>query len=84
MAFCLNTEKNGNQLIDANTLTFVALHELSHIATKSVGHNEEFWDNFSFILGEASKINIYKQIDYKKNPARYCGMDITDNPYYDS
>jgi hypothetical protein len=83
MAFCLNTEKTGNQLIDPNTLTFVALHELSHIATKSIGHGEEFWTNFKFLLGEASKINIYQQVDYKKNPARYCGTDITDNPHYD-
>ena len=83
MAFCLNTEKEGNQLIDPNTLMFVALHELSHIATKSIGHKDEFWQNFKFLLGEASKIGIYKQVDYKKKPARYCGTDINDNPYYD-
>lgn len=83
MAFCLNKEKNGDQLIDPNTLTFVALHELSHIATKSVGHGDEFWTNFKFLLGEASKINIYNQVDYKKKPARYCGTNITDNPYFD-
>lgn len=83
LAFCLNTEKNGNNLIDPNTLTFVAIHELAHIATKSVGHKDEFWSNFKFLLGEASKINIYVQTDYKKKPARYCGMTITDNPYYD-
>jgi hypothetical protein len=83
MAFCLNTEKEGNQLIDPNTLMFVALHELSHIATKSIGHKDEFWQNFKFLLGEASKIGIYEQVDYKKKPARYCGTDINDNPYYD-
>ena len=53
MAFCLNKEKSGDQLIDPNTLTFVALHELSHIATESIGHGEEFWANFKFLLGEA-------------------------------
>jgi hypothetical protein len=83
MAFCLNTEKNNDNLIDINTLTFVAIHELSHIATKSIGHNDEFWQNFKFLLGEASKKGLYKQVDYKKKPARYCGMNITDNPYYD-
>ena len=83
MAFCLNTEKEGNQLIDPNTLTFVALHELSHIATKSIGHKEEFWTNFKFLLEEASKIGIYEQVDYKKKPARYCGTSINDNPYFD-
>ena len=36
LAFCLNTTKEGNKLIDLNTLTFVALNELSHIMTESV------------------------------------------------
>jgi hypothetical protein len=39
IAFCLNKRKNDEtQLIDLNTLTFVAIHELSHIMTKSEGH----------------------------------------------
>ena len=47
LAFCLNQEKTDNDnLIDENTLMFVALHELAHIATKSIGHKNEFWDNF--------------------------------------
>lgn len=83
MAFCLNKEKDGNQLIDQNTLMFVAIHELSHIATKSIGHKDEFWSNFKFLLTEANKIGVYKLVDYKKKPARYCGTDINDNPYYD-
>ena len=83
IAFCLNKEKEGNQLIDPNTLTFVAIHELSHIATKSIGHKDEFWDNFKFLLGEASKIGIYDQVDYKKKPQQYCGTTINDNPYFD-
>ena len=84
LAFCLDTEKNSKgRLIDMNTLMYVALHEVSHIATKSVGHTDEFWSNFKFMITEAKAINIYNPIDYKKEPARYCGMNITDNPYYD-
>ena len=84
IALCLDKEKNGNGgLIDDNTLIFVAIHEISHIATKSVGHNDEFWSNFKFLLGEASKIGIYKPIDYKRSPKRYCGIKIKDSPYYD-
>tara|TARA_B100000424_G_C22865622_1_gene461098 strand:+ start:398 stop:994 length:597 start_codon:yes stop_codon:yes gene_type:complete len=84
LAFCLDTEKNNNgRLIDLNTLTYVALHELSHIATKSIGHNDEFWQNFKFLISEAKEINIYNPVDYKNEPARYCGMNISDNPYYD-
>ena len=62
---------------------FVALHELSHLATKSIGHNDEFWNNFKFLLQESETINIYKPVDYKNNNVDYCGMKIKDNPYYD-
>ena len=83
LAFCLNSYKNKNKLIDINTLTFVAIHELAHIMTKSEGHKQEFWQNFKFLLTNAKEANIYIPVDYKKNPEPYCGMKITDNPYYD-
>jgi hypothetical protein len=84
LAFCLNKKKTDNDnLIDPNTLTFVAIHELSHIMSATVGHNDEFWNNFKFLLDNAVDMGIYTPIDYKKNPKNYCGMDITDNPYYD-
>jgi len=83
IAFCLNKKKDGTKLIDINTLTFVAIHELSHIMTKSVGHKQEFWQNFKFLLENAKAANIYIPIDYKKEPEEYCGMTITDSPYYD-
>lgn len=84
IAFCLDKNKDGKGgLIDPNTLMFVAIHELSHVATESIGHTEEFWGNFKFLLQEAEKINIYKPEDYKKKPKEYCGMSIKDNPYYD-
>ena len=83
LAFCTTTKKNGNKLIDENTLTFVAIHELSHIMTKSVGHTDEFWQNFKFLLQNAEKIDVYRPVDYKNKPQSYCGMTITDNPYYD-
>jgi hypothetical protein len=83
LAFCLNKQKNGSKLIDINTLTFVALHELSHIATKSHGHGQDFWENFKWVLLNAKEAGIYSPIDYKNYPEDYCGMTINDNPYYD-
>ena len=84
LAFCLDKKKdNSSTLIDLNTLTFVALHELSHVCSVSIGHTDEFWKNFKFILIEAEKINIYKPEDYKNNNKDYCGMEITNNPYFD-
>ena len=83
IAFCLNKTKDGDNLIDINTLTFVAIHELSHLMTTSYGHKQDFWINFKFLLENAKEANIYKPIDYKKKPQAYCGMTITDSPYYD-
>jgi hypothetical protein len=83
LAFCTTTTKKGNKLIDDNTLTFVGIHEVAHIMTKSIGHTKEFWQNFKFLLKNAAKTGIYTPVDYKRKPKEYCGMKITDNPYYD-
>ncbi len=83
IAFCLNKQKeNNNNLIDENTLMFVALHEMAHVASKSIGHNTEFWDNFTFLIGEAEEFQLYTPIDYSKKNAEYCGMTITSSPYF--
>ena len=60
LAFCLDTKKNSQgQLIDENTLMFVALHEIAHIGTKDVGHTDKYWNNFKFIIEQAKEIGIY-------------------------
>ena len=84
IAFCLSSEnkKDLNNLIDENTLMFVAIHEMSHVATKSIGHTEEFWTNFKFLLQQANEIHIYTPVDYKKINQEYCGMNIKDNPFF--
>mgnify|MGYP005989702913 FL=1 len=85
VAFCLNKDKQDNDhLIDESTLTFVAIHELSHVMTKSIGHKSEFWSNFKFLLECAKEAGIHSPVDYKKEPQQYCGMKIHDNPYYDA
>jgi len=85
VAFCLNKEKQDNDnLIDESTLTFVAIHELSHVMSKSIGHKSEFWSNFKFLLECAKEAGIHNPVDYKKEPQQYCGMKIHDNPYYDA
>jgi len=84
IAFCLNKDKHNNEdLIDEKTLTFVAIHELAHVASKSIGHKSEFWENFKFLLENAEEAGIHSPVDYKNNPQEYCGMKIHDNPYYD-
>lgn len=87
LAFCLNSTKSPNKteskLIDIETLTFVAFHELTHIMCKTYGHNNEFWENFKFLLENANESGLYNSVDYKKSPVNYCGMTISDNPLYD-
>lgn len=83
IAFCLEKHKGKSKLIDLNTLTFVAIHEMAHVMSKSEGHNQEFWTNFKFLLENAKDAGIYDPVDYKNEPRDYCGMKITDNPLYD-
>ena len=49
--------------------------------TDEVGHTPLFWDNMKYLLEEAEKINIYKPINYEKEPVQYCGMEINTTPY---
>lgn len=80
IVLCLRSRDKAKKLVDLNTMTFVALHELSHLATVSVGHTKEFWDNFKWILKEAIKIKIYEFQDFNSKPEGYCGIQITDQP----
>jgi len=83
LAFCVTKQKDGHDLIEENTLMFVGIHEIGHCMSKKIGHGDEFWQNFRFLLENAVKIGIYKPVNYKKTNVVYCGMPITDNPYYD-
>jgi len=72
--------RNKDKLVDINTMMFVVLHEFSHLATESIGHTEEFWTNFKWILEEATNIGIYVKQDFKNNNVDYCGIKITSTP----
>lgn len=78
--FCLRQRDENNNLVDLNTVTFVALHELSHVLTKSIGHTKEFWDNFRFVLKNAIKMGIYRYQPFHLKPVKYCGTLISDTP----
>jgi hypothetical protein len=80
VVFCLRSRDQNKQLVDINTMMFVALHEMAHICTESVGHTPEFWDNFRWLLEESMDIGIYRDGDYKNNPVEYCGIKITNSP----
>lgn len=71
------------KLDDLNTLMFVDLHELSHVATVAEDHPIEFWQTFKFVLQEAVEIGIYTPVNYAHGPVNYCGIDITNSPLFD-
>ncbi len=80
IVFCLRSRDENQKLAEENLLMFVALHELGHVITESVGHTQEFWDNFKYLLQEAISLGVYTKEDFKKNPREYCGTQITDSP----
>lgn len=86
MALCLR-EKNdvtssNRPFHDYNTLLFVIIHEMAHIASITEGHNTEFIENFKFLLTEAHSLGYYNPVDYKSNPIKYCGLKVTNNPFF--
>lgn len=80
IVFCLRSRDAEKKLMDLNTMMFVALHELAHVATSEVGHTPVFWDNFRWLLEEAIQIGVYREQDFKTKPTPYCGIMITDSP----
>jgi hypothetical protein len=79
---CLRQRDDKEELVDENVLIFVALHEMSHIGTASIGHTKEFWNHFAWLLEKAETINIYKYQNFAAHPVEYCGVHITDSPKY--
>ena len=79
---CLRDKTNPPQypLVEQNTVMFVMLHEMAHLMTETVGHTQEFWNNFKRILNDAVQLGIWKQVNYAQTPTPYCGMTITDTP----
>jgi hypothetical protein len=78
IVLCLREKTDGKlgRLEEINTVNYVVLHELAHLASESFGHKPEFWRNFKFILRVAHRAGLYKKVDYRQKPAQYCGIVI--------
>jgi hypothetical protein len=68
---------------DLDTLTFVALHELAHMAVDELDHTPGFWAAFRFVLEVAESEGVYTSPDFEAAPRRYCGMTIDYSPRWD-
>jgi hypothetical protein len=81
---CLRQRDGPDEsIVNENVMMFVALHEMSHICTESIGHGPDFWNNFGWILKEAEALGLYTYTDFAAHPVNYCGVFITDSPRYD-
>ena len=71
-------------------MTYVGIHELSHIMSNEIGHGNEFISNFEFLLNYAKGINYYDKINNinvplyiqlnKLNTAdNYCGVPLVNS-----
>ena len=80
IVFCLRSKTSSQTIVDINTMMFVAIHEMGHLMSESIGHTKEFWDNMKFLLKKGIEIDIYTKQDFNSMPKEYCGTMITDTP----
>ena len=76
---CLRSRDSIKQVYDINTLMYVVLHELAHVVSKSIGHNDEFKTNFKYLVSSAIQAKVYTYVNYSKTPVHYCGINLTTN-----
>jgi WLM domain len=84
IVMCLREKKPPYKLHDIETLKFVFLHELAHVAMTMTDseHSMNFWKQFKFLLEEAHNQGLYVPVDYEKFPTNYCGTEIKYNPIH--
>ena len=90
VALCLrerSKKHNGSSphnLHDPDTVAFVAIHEMTHMAIDQIDHPKYFWRAFKFLLQEAADIGVLRPIRFDLHPVVYCGMRVDYNPLFDS
>jgi hypothetical protein len=63
-------DENGDPY-PLNMLIYVTIHEIAHVITKSIGHTDEFYKNFDYLLEQATNKGMYDpSIPLIQN---YCG-----------
>lgn len=77
IAICLRDSQD--RIHDINTIMYVTIHELAHVACPEVGHTPLFRHIFVFLLRRSIQLGIYNQVNYQKTPQDYCGIVIREN-----
>ena len=81
LKLCLGKRKNieySEDIIDLNSLTYVALHKFAHIMTKRGEHTKEFIDNWKFLIEQAKNLKIYISENYKNGKKTYCNEQLAN------
>jgi hypothetical protein len=89
MSFCLKDFNNINLEV-LNLLTYVGIHELSHVMSNETGHGDEFKQNFKFLLGYSKnlkyydkllnrEVQLYISLNKLNTPNDYCGVSIINS-----
>lgn len=68
--------QTSGEFVSRPVIMYVAIHELAHILTKSVGHTDEFWNNNARLVKAAKEIGIYEDQNFDETPVSYCGITI--------
>lgn len=81
IGFCLKCRECDNETFEEdNTLVFVGVHELAHIANDEEGHGTKFQELNKFLLHKATECGVWSFQDYRSQPVRYCGTLINGMP----
>jgi hypothetical protein len=76
-------EIEEGRLHSIDTITFVMIHEMAHVAVDDIDHPPRFWAAFKFLLKEAEESGVIKSPNYRDYPVTYCGILVDYNPLYD-
>lgn len=83
VAICLRDRTTPDKLHDIELLTFVTIHEMTHIAIDITDHPPEFWRTFRFLLEAAEEAKIFISPRYADKPVNYCGKLVDFSPRWD-
>lgn len=78
IVFCLRSKLNS-ELHDINLMMYVALHEMAHVGCPEMNHTPLFKKIFAFFTKVAIQLNLYRKIEFNRNPVEYCGLMISDS-----
>ena len=95
MSFCLQDtpflgKLKTTSLEDTNLVTYVGIHELSHIMSVSTDHGEEFIKNFNFLLNYSKRLMfsnpftntiepLYISLNSLKTADNFCGVKLENS-----